>query len=1009
MFQAPEANMVFVQARECERNHDWENAVQHYEQALRQLHERNSPEQGEILEQIGHAFFGLARQANTTDEFRGRIGNAIQSYAQTLDQYSNLPELVAKPRVLRCRAMILYLQSWLAHTAVERRKPLDDAWKLTGLALNAFELAGEEVNFAKTYDQLFEISGLCYVFEWNFTTKEQLLQETLEQGKKAISFLSTTTNHQDELARAFVNAAICLCALAYSFVDRKKVEEHYRTAREYWNRAYGLSKKTTLLQTAHFEGTWLDMLWKQEEALNILTEAAKIARETGDRILIGSALDEIANHEAHKTYVTEDPKERLAIFERAVGHAREARDHFAPLGFRSPRAMILESKALDPEGYWMLALWETDRDKKRGLLERGIDAADETFRTANEWKYQEPTIEAHHGFSKVLAYMAKLEDDPTAKKDFLEKAAIHRRECIRLTEQLEPLLYWNQGLNLSYLAEIEFDQACQEDEQERKKSLLREAILDREKGLELCFKSVEFNEAGSWGSPGQLVWIAERERSEGDWLTQLNTVTKDREDIEKAREAFAEAAQHFEKGGLPSRVADCHWKAALTLDALGDQLKSSESFLMASHHYSVASEVIPVLGDLYTDYEYYMRAWSEIEKARYYHSRQEFGAAKRSYQKAATLHESTKAWKSMSADYSGWAQIENGEELSREQKAREAVAVFEKAAQLLLQSKETLSREIGRPGLDAPDEMVLRLTRALDLRRQYCEARILAEQAKMLQNQGQPDLASQKQAEALESLGSIGALTAGGQALELLTAADLNPETAVGLEGFEHPIVRGKVKVSQQSLNLGEDIAVSVALLNIGWRDAQLTKLEKIVPEGCELVQWPSFCQPEDTGLRLGGKRLQPLRVEELKLVLRPRAQGILAVKPRIVYEDEGGKFWTHESDPASILVSPILGYLAKCFIEDYVGRKLSVDHAGWRSLMDIVGSLKVSRSQVYGDAKSGHTYAKPLRWLVEAGLAEGRVFPGERGRGGRVIKVRISHDSERSRSLLVELGLTPP
>jgi hypothetical protein len=1006
MLEVPGRDSVLVQARECEINYDWKNAVQHYEQALRKPHEKPGPEKGEILEQIGRAFFGLARQANTIDEFRERIGKAEESYAQALEQYSSLREPVAKPRALRCRAMISYLESWLASAAVERRRLLDGAWKLTGETLRAFEAAGEGSHFGKTYNLLSEISGLCYVLEWNFETAKKILQEMLEHGKKAITFLSVAKD-EDELAEALVKTARCLCALGYYFAGEVEADEYYRTAGDYWKKAHALSRKATLLQTAHFGNTILQNVWPLEEALQILFEAAEIARSTGDRILIGSALDEIANDEGHKTLVTEDPCERLALFERAVGHAREAREAFAPLGFRSPRAMILESKTLDPEGYWMLALWETERHKKRDLLAQGIAAADEMFRTIIEWPYTEHTYLAHHGFSKVLAYMAELEDDPKRRKNLLEKAAIHRLEAIKVSEQSGPLVYWDRGLNLSYLAEIKYGLAILEVEKESKRRLLQEAIVDRENGLSLCFRAVELSESGPWGSPEQLVWIAERKRSEGDWLTQLHTITKDREDLQRAKTVFSEAAQQFEKAELPSRAADCYWKSGLVLETLENRLKSSESFLMASHQYSVAVESVPILGDLYQDYRTYMQAWSEIEKARYFHSRRKFGAAKRSYENAAMLHDSTKAWKSMSQNYSAWAQIENGEDLSSEQKNREAITAFEKAAQLLLQIGETLSREVGSPEVNTSEGVVLRLTKALELRRQYCEARILLEQAKLVENTGQQHLVSQKQATALELLGKMTALT-GTEPIEVLTAPDLNPETAVGLERFQHPVVQVKVAVSQRSLNVGEDIVLSVVLLNIGWRDALLTKLEKVVPDWCELVHWPGFCQPEDEGLRLRNKRLEPLRIEELKLVLRPRTQGLSTLKPRIVYEDEEGKSWTHESAPASIIVSPILGYLAKCFVEDYVKRRLPVDHTGWRSLMDIVGSLKVPRSQVYGDTKSGHTFARPLKTLVEAGLVEGRVFPGERGRGGHVVKVRISHDNEQSRILLDELGLTP-
>jgi len=60
-----------------------------------------------------------------------------------------------------------------------------------------------------------------------------------------------------------------------------------------------------------------------------------------------------------------------------------------------------------------------------------------------------------------------------------------------------------------------------------------------------------------------------------------------------------------------------------------------------------------------------------------------------------------------------------------------------------------------------------------------------------------------------------------------------------------------------------------------------------------------------------------------------------------------------------------------------------------------IASALKIPKSQVYGDSRYGHTFAKPLEKVVRSGIVEFRVFPGERGRGGNVIKVRMNYEKE--------------
>lgn len=77
------------------------------------------------------------------------------------------------------------------------------------------------------------------------------------------------------------------------------------------------------------------------------------------------------------------------------------------------------------------------------------------------------------------------------------------------------------------------------------------------------------------------------------------------------------------------------------------------------------------------------------------------------------------------------------------------------------------------------------------------------------------------------------------------------------------------------------------------------------------------------------------------------------------------------------------------------------MEHAGWRGLPEIVGKLKIPRSQVYGDARYGHAFGGPLERLIRNGSVEFRIFPEQRGRGGRITKVRANYDMERVKKII--------
>jgi hypothetical protein len=54
------------------------------------------------------------------------------------------------------------------------------------------------------------------------------------------------------------------------------------------------------------------------------------------------------------------------------------------------------------------------------------------------------------------------------------------------------------------------------------------------------------------------------------------------------------------------------------------------------------------------------------------------------------------------------------------------------------------------------------------------------------------------------------------------------------------------------------------------------------------------------------GKRLDPLKTEEIRLVLKPKILGAFNLKPRIHYLDENGKYKSYEPEPITITVKEL-------------------------------------------------------------------------------------------------------
>ncbi len=107
----------------------------------------------------------------------------------------------------------------------------------------------------------------------------------------------------------------------------------------------------------------------------------------------------------------------------------------------------------------------------------------------------------------------------------------------------------------------------------------------------------------------------------------------------------------------------------------------------------------------------------------------------------------------------------------------------------------------------------------------------------------------------------------------------------------------------------------------------------------------------------------------------------------------EGFKFKVSRS-------SKVFDYLVSAFVDDHMVRKMQTEKSGWRSLVELSNDTRIPRSVIYG--RTGGLGA-PVDELVRRGLAEVRIFTGERGRGGKIMRVRVAHEREPVREYITE------
>jgi len=1080
---------ILGQAMERERDYDWLGAVEFYEKALGLMSETDFLKKGQVQESVGYAFCRAAMQAESPEEFRERMRQAAANYERAKEFYAGLSELGKKARMLRCDAMIAYVGYWLASEVSEKKRLLDECWRLSKEALNAFEEAEDALEYGKTYNQLSSSAYDKYVFEWSFEAREKIIGEAKEYGERAITLLSGVGDSHD-LARAYVKTAMYLAVIAWYFIsDMDEKESPFKKGLGYWQKAIELSEETAFLELLSMSGEGLE--WSIDEMLRRYDKALGYAKKTKDKYLMGIALDWLAYATSFEALEIEDPDKRIEVYQKALQYAKDTMHQFSSISFVSPRGAALWTGTANAEHCLSLAFWETNLRKKRDFIEKAIMDGTHAVKHAESTGYPDIIMHVHGVLGRAMGALAQIETNLEEKRKLLEKALQHWKESMKLSDQFERFVYWNLGTRLNGLANLKAELSVFEKDAENRKNMLEEAVSNKERGLQLCIKYNLYTE--KTGDLSLFPILGYLQYTYGEMLNRLYGLTNNNEHQRRAIKAFEEAALSYQKLNLVSRMAECHWKAARSCNALGEHLKAAQNFNTASNNYKSAAEKIPQLKDFYQDHALYMEAWNEIEKARHHHARQEYGMAKEQYEKAATMHKSLKQWGYLAPNYSAWAQVENAEDLSRREQSEEALQAFEEATKLFNETKKSLETKLRE--IENLDEktMVTNLIKASDTRREYCLGRMALEEAKILDKKGDHYSSSQEYGAAAQIFEKIiqtmeseqekkefKLIATLSQAWQRMTRAeaeesphlyleasqlfeeakDLSPneqaktltlghsrfckalevgtrfvdtrdpnlhttaiqhlesaathyvkagfrnaseyakateqlfdaymhvdnakresdpekktkfyamaekilqtsagsfmkaehpekreqmlrllekvreerelatslcevlhtppivsttttfgtpapthESAVGSERFEHADIQANVIIRQKELKIGENLNLEVELVNAGKGPALLIKLAEVIPEGFDLTEKPEIYRVEDSYLNMKGKRLDPLKTEEVKLVLKPKVQGVFPFKPKILYLDENGKYKTHEPESTTITVKEL-------------------------------------------------------------------------------------------------------
>lgn len=1086
MSGASSISEILNEAKDEERLHEWLKASDIYRKALTVVSDEDSLKKGEISERLAYAVFKSAFQVDNSKDFVDRVGQAIAYYREAITIYAESNEAKRGPRVYRCEAMTAFAQYWKMAEPSEKKERLEESWNLTMKALAGFDHLAEHDEYGKTYNELSRSIEIWLKFERDPLVKDRTCKKAVEYGEKTIESL-LSSGDIGELARAYIKTAILLDDIGdpserEKYGCSKKVDEYRR-------KAHQLSEADASLEFITAPGISFQSELGEDSTLKYLMATLELAKKTKDKFLIGGTHDMLAFHAHQYSFTKNNSEDIIELYRRAFQHAKDASKNFSSIAYVSCGNGLYWADAPEADYYWNLSEYEIDLSKRHLLLNKALDAARDRLKKAEISGYPKMLLLSHILLGNILREFAKAETDRDSKNKILEEAYSHVAEGVRITDEIWPFNFMIRGINLAFLVTIKSFLADFSADPEKRKSILRDAIIDKEKSLGLFLKDMQL-----FGSSASIYAALGRYYFEhGELLGRLSACTGDRHLLQKAIEAFEKATESYQKPEVVSRVAECHWKVAAAYDALGENEKAAGRFELASEDYAKGVEKIPQLGSFYSELASYMLAWSEIEKARHHHARQEYGLAMEHFEKAAHIHESLTRWNYLAPNYSAWVRLDDAEGLSRKEESEEACKAFGEAAKLFGQSEESIRTKLDKIE-DTPEKtMAAGLAKASELRREYCIGRIVLEEARILDKKGDHYSSSEKYGRAAsmfdqitraletdqekkelelittlslawqkmtraETEGSPALYSEAAQlfekakklssnekakmlalghsrfckALELGTifadtrdatlhtiaeqhlesasnyymkagiqnaseyskatehlfdaylsideakrerdpekkarlyavaervlqsaagsftkaehpekteqvqrliekvkeerelALSLNDllhapsmvsttvafaapaptyENAVGLERFQQAEVNANVIPNRRELRVGDSLDLEIELANAGKGQALLTEIEKVVPEGFDLAAKPESYRVEGSNINMKGKRLGPLKVEEVKFSLKPKQKGSFTIGPTIRYLDENGNAKSHQPAPITITVREI-------------------------------------------------------------------------------------------------------
>jgi KaiC/GvpD/RAD55 family RecA-like ATPase len=723
-----------------ETEYKWVEAAKQYEQVL-----KSEPITGstaaEYWQRIGYCYELASRTADSVDDFTGLRQLSSEAYQKAGNLFAADPSPENQGKKDQCYAYAEYVRSWLASDSSEKIKILDNCQDKAKKAIAIFKTSGNNLRHGQTANLLTKcLFDRIYVTS-SWKEKREFAREGIETSREAISALSKL-NDKEELLTAFSIASIQAWYTAIQSESEEKRKEAADNSVSFAAKAIELSEEIANpihKAISRWAAIWSSLYFTKDIEISRkyakeMLEQASIVR---DHYLLGQAFYMIAEVTYKKALGETNPSQRKQLHDEAIKNAVEG---IRCLNLVFQDSLIAGACLLTAQVYSDFASdFSANLTEKIAYSKKAIDIGKKGLEHAIRSGSPEATLSTLDALSKAYHYHISLESREDYKRELLIEALGYRKELLRIARESFPQNLLLVGTSMIQAGQIETDQSRLEKDETKKIALLKEAITDMEQGV-----SLTKDWSVSHPDPSFVASLAEYEDNLGETLTESYSFTSESANLTRANEVYADAAEDFKKAELPSRVAESYWKIAKNLDGPSNFDQAARNFENALAAYKAAAQRTNQFSDFYLDHASYMNAWSEIESAKHAHKEEKYETATQHYDKASQLLRQSKSWSYLSQNFCAWTLLEQAEGLSRKENCEEAIEAFEKAIKSFQESKRTLNMKLEK--IDKTDErnLAYKLIQVSETREAYSHGRIAIEEARTLYKKGDIQASSDK-------------------------------------------------------------------------------------------------------------------------------------------------------------------------------------------------------------------------------------------------------------------------